>query len=68
MNDALYRLKSALADRYIIQRELGAGGVYTVYLAEDLKHHRKVAVRDRLSREKQLPAKDALQIARGMQY
>ena len=45
MNDALDRLKSALADRYTVERELGAGGMATVYLAEDLKHGRKVAVK-----------------------
>jgi serine/threonine-protein kinase len=116
----LDRLKAALADRYAIQRELGRGGMATVYLALDLKHHRPVALkvlrpeladalgpdrflreidlsarlthphilplhdsgnaggflfyvmpfvegeslRDRLSREKQLPLDDALQIAR----
>jgi serine/threonine-protein kinase len=38
-------LKTALADRYTIQRELGSGGMATVYLAEDLKHHRKVAIK-----------------------
>jgi serine/threonine-protein kinase len=43
--DVFARLKSALADRYSIERELGAGGMATVYLAEDLKHHRKVAVK-----------------------
>ncbi len=36
------RLRTALADRYKIDREIGAGGMATVYLAEDLKHHRKV--------------------------
>ena len=36
-------ITAALADRYRIERELGAGGMATVYLAEDLKHHRKVA-------------------------
>ncbi|MFC1639210.1 protein kinase [Gemmatimonadota bacterium] len=45
MTDALSRLTSALADRYTIERELGAGGMATVYLAEDVKHHRKVAVK-----------------------
>jgi len=45
MVDALDRLKTALADRYAIERELGAGGMATVYLAEDLKHHRKVALK-----------------------
>jgi serine/threonine protein kinase/Tfp pilus assembly protein PilF len=39
------RLKQALADRYAIERELGSGGMATVYLAEDLKHHRQVAVK-----------------------
>src|SRR5512147_497812 len=39
------RLATALADRYRIKRELGAGGMATVYLAQDLKHDRKVAVK-----------------------
>ena len=45
MTDTFERLKAALADRYAIERELGAGGMATVYLAEDLKLHRKVAVK-----------------------
>jgi len=39
------RLAPALADRYRIERELGQGGMATVYLAEDLKHKRRVAVK-----------------------
>jgi serine/threonine-protein kinase len=45
MTDPIEHLASALSDRYKIERELGAGGMATVYLAEDLKHHRKVAVK-----------------------
>jgi Tol biopolymer transport system component len=39
------RLTAALADRYRIERELGAGGMATVYLAHDLKHDRDVAIK-----------------------
>ena len=45
MQELLDRLKTALADRYAIERELGAGGMATVYVAEDRKHARKVAVK-----------------------
>src|SRR5438309_4553205 len=118
--DLLARLQAALADRYTIERELGRGGMATVYLAQDRKHHRQVAIkvlkpelaaalgperflreidtaarlnhphilplhdsgeadgflfyvmpyvegeslRDRLTRERQLPVEDAVQIAR----
>ena len=41
----MHRLSSALADRYRIDRELGAGGMATVYLAHDLKHERDVAIK-----------------------
>jgi len=114
------RLAAALADRYTIEREIGAGGMATVYLAHDVRHDRKVALkvlrpelsailgaerflaeikttanlqhphilslfdsgeadglvfyvmpfvegeslRDRLTREKQLPVEDAIRIAR----
>jgi serine/threonine-protein kinase len=45
MNAPRSRLAAALADRYRIERELGAGGMATVYLAEDLRHHRRVAIK-----------------------
>ena len=45
MNDIRTRLAAALADRYAIDRELGQGGMATVYLAQDLKHRRRVAVK-----------------------
>jgi serine/threonine-protein kinase len=43
--DALDRLRAALADRYVIEREIGSGGMATVYLARDLKHQRQVAIK-----------------------
>src|SRR3954447_9561078 len=64
----LGRLSSSLAGRYTIERELGQGGMATVYLADDLKHHRKVAIKvlradvgsilgaDRFAREIQIAA------------
>ena len=45
MADSLPRLSEALADRYRLEKELGAGGMATVYLAQDLKHNRRVAVK-----------------------
>src|SRR6188472_4630245 len=45
MSNAEARLSAAIIDRYRIERELGQGGMATVYLAEDLKHERKVAIK-----------------------
>jgi serine/threonine-protein kinase len=45
MTESLAQLTSALADRYVIERELGQGGMATVYLAHDAKHNRKVALK-----------------------
>ncbi len=45
MTEITGRLSTALADRYKIERHLGEGGMANVYLAHDLKHDRKVAVK-----------------------
>ena len=45
MNDLLERLKAALSDRYDVERELGQGGMATVFLARDVRHERKVAIK-----------------------
>lgn len=45
MTEQLARLQTALTGRYTVERELGRGGMATVYLANDLKHHRRVAVK-----------------------
>jgi len=45
MTDHLDHLKTALADRYTIEREIGSGGMATVYLAQDIKHRRRVAIK-----------------------
>ncbi|MGH7690460.1 MAG: protein kinase domain-containing protein, partial [Gemmatimonadaceae bacterium] len=45
MTNPVDRLAAALSDRYRIERELGAGGMATVYLAHDLKHDRNVALK-----------------------
>src|SRR5213593_462038 len=45
MIDSIQRLTAALSDRYRIERELGSGGMATVYLAQDIRHDRRVAVK-----------------------
>ena len=45
MDDAVARIASALAERFVIEREVGRGGMATVHLATDLRHGRRVAVK-----------------------
>src|SRR2546430_10029129 len=45
MSDVRARLHAALRGRYVIESELGYGGMAVVFLALDLKHHRKVAIK-----------------------
>ncbi len=45
MSDPVTRLNAALEGRYTIESKLGEGGMTTVYLAEDIKHNRKVALK-----------------------
>jgi len=45
MNDVLEQLKQALGERYDVQREIGRGGMATVYVAQDRRHHRPVALK-----------------------
>ena len=45
MADQIARLKAALTDRYDIEREIGSGGMATVYLAKDIRHDREVAIK-----------------------
>jgi hypothetical protein len=45
--DLFDKLKTALADRYRLEGYLGAGGMASVYLAEDVKHHRKTPISSR---------------------
>jgi eukaryotic-like serine/threonine-protein kinase len=45
MSEEYDRLKTALADRYVLERQLGVGGMATVYLGLDVRHNRKVAIK-----------------------
>ena len=44
-DDALVATRNALADRYTVEREVGRGGMATVYVAEEAKHSRQVAIK-----------------------
>nr|MDQ3080758.1 protein kinase [Gemmatimonadota bacterium] len=69
MTDQITRIRNALADRYEVEREIGRGGMATVYLAHDIRHNRRVALKvlhpdlsssigpDRFLREIQLAAR-----------
>ncbi len=45
-DNPISRLNTALEGRYAIERELGEGGMAAVYLVDDLKHERKVALNE----------------------
>ncbi len=45
MTDVAERLANAISDRYTVLSEVGQSGMATVYLAEDVRHHRKVAIK-----------------------
>ena len=45
MDDLLDQLKAGLADRYTVEREIGRGGMATVFLAEEIHPRRKVAIK-----------------------
>jgi len=45
LSDPFEQLRAALADRYTLERQVGHGGMATVYLAQDRKHHRRVAIK-----------------------
>ena len=45
MSDTIQRLNAALEGRYEVEREIGEGGMATVFLAKDLRHNRNVALK-----------------------
>ena len=45
MSELVTRLSGSIANRYTIQREIGRGGMATVYLANDVRHYRPVAIK-----------------------
>jgi len=65
MSDPVARLNAALEGRYAIERELGEGGMATVYLADDIKHERKVALKVSARSRLQRPKKSTRRITHG---
>ena len=64
MSDAATRLSTALADRYQVVRELGHGGMATVYLARDIRHERDVAIKVLAPRPRRRDRRRAISLAR----
>ena len=59
MPDLQERLTAALADRYAVETEVGRGGIAVVFLAEDLKHRRQVAIKRMVSTRSPLLAEQS---------
>ena len=60
MIDPIAQLSAALAGRYHVEREIGAGGMATVYLARDLRHDRRVTVSVKLAAAYEITGRQTL--------